>query len=228
ADGARIGAARESRRSAFALVDARERIERPAGGRANLEVLVLARAQAAIASVRDHRGIVGAELGARIEHAHVALLAERAQPLAQALVRADAARDDERRQLRLIQRACALESERFDDRLLELIGEIRAHLVVELYAARGNDDRGLQPAEAEIESGPIEHRARELEAAWLALLGELRERGAAGVWQAKKLRGFVECFARGIVDGRADDLILAEPAHFGEQRVAARHEQREE
>src|SRR5688500_16674486 len=47
---------------------AAERVERPARGRTDAKVVVLACGQPTVAGVGDHGGIVGAKLGARIQN----------------------------------------------------------------------------------------------------------------------------------------------------------------
>src|SRR5687767_14434928 len=47
---------------------AEERIEGPPRGRTDAQIVVLAGGEPTVASVGDHGGIVGAKLGARIEH----------------------------------------------------------------------------------------------------------------------------------------------------------------
>ena len=65
--------------------------------RADREIVVFARAEAPIASVRDHRGIVGAELRPRIEHLQTAGARPSAfSCCAQAPIGADAAGHDQR------------------------------------------------------------------------------------------------------------------------------------
>jgi hypothetical protein len=88
--------------------------------------------------------------------------------------------------------ARALRDQRFDYGLLELARNVGARLIVQLHVARRDDDRGLQSAEAEIETRAIEHRPRELEFAGSAAAGERCQRRSARIRQAEQLRGLVE------------------------------------
>src|SRR5690606_27026603 len=128
---------------------------------------------------------------------------------------------------RLLERALALGDERLDDGILKLASNVGARRVIELESSRRDDDRRFQAAETEVEPGPIEHRPRKTKAARFPGIRQLRERGAAGVRQPEQLCGLVERFAGRVIDRRADDVVLPEPANFREQGMPARDEQRE-
>lgn len=140
-----------------------ERIERPPCGRANRKILVLARGQSAIACVRNHRSVVGAELGPRIVHAHVTSLSERGQLASEGLVRTYAAGNDKRCESRVFERPIAFGSEGLNHRALEFRGDIRPRLLIERETAHRYDHSSLESAETEIEPRPIEHGTRKFE-----------------------------------------------------------------
>src|SRR5690606_10754104 len=117
---------------------------------------MLAPGQPAVASVRDHRRVVRAELRSRIKYPQAAATPERRESLPQTLVCADTACDDERRQPRLLRGARAFRDQRLDDRLLELEGHVRACLLIQRNIARCDDDGRLQSAEAEVQPGTIQ------------------------------------------------------------------------
>src|SRR3954470_10760717 len=71
-----------------------QRVQRPARAGADLQFVVLAAGQTAIASVRDHRRVVRTELRPRIEDFQPGALTQSPEFGAQLLIRADAARDD--------------------------------------------------------------------------------------------------------------------------------------
>ena len=150
------------------------------------------------------------------------------QHLAQPPVRADAAGDDERIEAGGPQRAQRLRDQRIDDRFLEAARDVGTRRVVEHAAAHGDDDRRLQPAEAEIEARPVEHRARELEHARAAALGEGRERGPARIAEAEQLRRLVEGLARGVVLGLPQDPVAPDALDFDQEGVPSRHLERHE
>src|SRR6185436_10425431 len=70
-----------------------QRVQRPARAGADLQFVVLAAGQTAIASVRDHRSVVRTELRPRIEDLQSSASAQSAELGAQRLIRADAAGD---------------------------------------------------------------------------------------------------------------------------------------
>src|SRR5947199_1884969 len=59
----------------------------------------------------------------------------------------------------------------------------------------------------------------------IAALRQLLDRRPAGIGQAEQLRGLVEGFSGGIVDGRREAAIIAEPPHFEQLAMPARDEQ---
>ena len=150
------------------------------------------------------------------------------QHLAQPPVRADAAGDDQRVEAGGPQRAQGLRDQRVDDRLLEAARDVGTRRIVERAAAHGDDDRRLQPAEAEIEARPVEHGARELEYARAAVLGQGRQRGPARIAEAEQLRRLVEGLARGVVLGLPQDPVAPDALHLDQEGMAARHLQRHE
>jgi hypothetical protein len=85
----------------------------------------------------------------------------------------------------------------------------------------------LEPGEAEVEPGPVEHRPRKLEDPRPARLRELREPGAARKPEAEQLRGLVEGLAGRVVERVAEHPVVADRPHVDEHRVPTRNEQRE-
>ena len=148
---------------------------------------------------------------------------------AQAPVGADAAGDHQPVGGRsAVQRAQRLGHERLDHRVLESARDIGARRVVERAAAHGDHHRGLEPAEAEVEARPVEHRPRKFVHAVAPLLGQRRERRPAGIAEAEQFRGLVEGLARGVVLGFAEHPVAADARDLDQHGVAARDLQRHE
>jgi hypothetical protein len=80
------------------------------------------------------------------------------------LVCSHTACDDERSIAGLIEGAATFRDEGVDNSLLKFRCEISACAVVEFEASSCDDDCRLQPTETEVESGAIQHGAREFEA----------------------------------------------------------------
>ncbi|MCY1532759.1 hypothetical protein D9M68_680480 [compost metagenome] len=74
----------------------------------------------------------------------------------------------------------------------------------------------------------MQQRARQLEGRGVAVFGQLREPGAAGVRQAHELGALVEGLAGRVVDGLAEQFVAAHAVDPHQLRVAARHQQRHE
>src|ERR1044072_6383481 len=121
-----------------------QRGQRPARAGADLQLVVLAAGQPAIASVRDHRRVVRTELRPRIEDLQARAPAERGELAAQVLIGTDAACDDERRHSGLSRSARALRDQRFYDGLLKLARHVGTRLLIELHVARRDDHCGFQ------------------------------------------------------------------------------------
>ncbi len=179
-----------------------------------------------MARERDHRGIVGAELRPRIVQARARLRRPARQLLAQPAVRAHAAGDHQRADAGHRERAQALADQRFHHRILEAARGVGARLIVEVAAAQGDDHRGLDAAEAEVEAGPVEHRAREIEYARAPGLGQRGERRSPGIAEAQELGGLVEGLSRCIVQRLAEHPVSADTRDFDQHGVPARDLQR--
>ncbi len=92
----------------------------------------------------------------------------------------------------------------------------------------------FESAEAEAElsvervrpvfAGVVES-AREAHGVRVATFGEVLNGGPAGIAEAKERCAFVEGFARGVVDGLADDFIVPGLFHVHESCVAAGNQQ---
>src|SRR5687768_1051432 len=70
-------------------------VQGPTRGGSDFQIVVLARGEPTVAGVSDHGGIVGAELGPRIQNLQPTAFAERLELRAQAPIGTDAARDDQ-------------------------------------------------------------------------------------------------------------------------------------
>lgn len=175
-----------------------------------------------MACERDHRGVVGAEFRAREVHARAGCVDRPGECRAQPAVDADAARDGQSVDARLAQRSQGLRDQCVDHRVLEAARHVRAGRVVEHASAYGDDHGGLESAEAEIEPWPVEHRARKLDGAGAAALGERRERGPAGVAEVEEFRRLVEGLSCRIVQRLSEDAVPPKARYFHQHRVPAR------
>ncbi len=170
---------------------------------------------------RDHRGIIGAELRPREKCATASRRDGARERLTEPPVRTDAACDYQRPEARLPERAKGFRDERIHDRVLESPRDVGTRRFVERAAAHRDDDRGLQSAEAEIESGPVEHRPREFEHAVAAVLGNRSERGPSRIAEPEELGGLVEGLAGSIILGLAENPVAPDACDFDQHRVAA-------
>ena len=171
---------------------------------------------------RDHRSVVGAKLRPRKEHP-TAFGRDRAREfLAQAPIGANSARNHECVDSGLAERPERLGDERFDHCALETPRDVGARLPIEILAANRYDHRGLQAAEAEIEAGPVEHRARKYPEAVPPAPRELRKCGPTRIVEPQQLCGLVECLARSIVQRLAEHAVAPDSRNQDEHRVAAR------
>src|SRR5579871_586168 len=144
----------------------REGIEGPAGSERSLPRFAGGEAQGA--GVGDHGAVIGAELGPRIEDLAAEIRGELLQAFPQALVRAHAARHHQAALTGLLQGEPALDGEGVHHCVFEGACDIRAGGVVLRRVLQGDQYRGLESAETEVESGPVRHGPRQLEAAGLA------------------------------------------------------------
>ena len=114
--------------------------------------------------------------------------------------------------------------EHVDDRGLERRGDVGdlglgmlAHVL---------HHRGLQPREREVVA-VVEHRARERDRVRIALACQAVDRRTAGIAEPEEPRDLVERLARRVVDRLAEHAVLAVVVHRDEQRVPARHDERD-
>ena len=84
--------------------------------------------------------------------------------------------------------------------------------------------RCLQPAEADVVA-LVQHRPREGDGLRVALAGLAVDGRPARVTEAEEAGHLVERLAGCIVDGAADEPVLAVVAHLDDHRVPARHQQ---
>ncbi len=160
-------------------------------------------------------------------HASTRLRHPACKLLAQPAVRAHAARDHQRTDASHRQRAQALADQRLDHRILEAARGVRARLIVQLAAAQGDDHRGLDAAEAEVEARPVEHRPREIEYARPAGRSQRGQRRSPRVAEAQELGSLVEGFPRRVVQRLPQDPVAPHTLHLDQHGVAARHLQRD-
>ncbi len=83
----------------------------------------------------------------------------------------------------------------------------------------------FQPAETEIQAGPVEHGPGEMKPLRVTLLRKPGQRGPAGVTEAEQLRGLVERLADRIVATFAQNPIIAGAAHIHQLSVSAGNQQ---
>ena len=126
-----------------------------------------------------------------------------------------------------------------DDGVLEAPGELGHDRLGERRLGRvgqagigprlGDDPpgRGLEPREAEVVR-VAEPRPREDAVAAGRRLGRATDRRAAGVAEAEQPPDLVERLAGGVVEGRAEQPVGQVVAHLGQERVAARDDERDE
>ena len=84
------------------------------------------------------------------------------------------------------------------------------------------EEGGLETGEAVVESGNV--GLAEGVGFGVSRTGQLVDDGAAGVTEAHDLGAFVHGFARGIVDGLAEDFHLVVAVHADDLGVASAHE----
>ena len=88
-------------------------------------------------------------------------------------------------------------------------------------------DRALEAGEGEMRFGRAEQGPRKRDRLGVAVAGQRFDRRPAGIGQAEQFRGLVEGFAGGIVDRRRQAAIVADPAHFEQLAMPARHQQQQ-
>ena len=182
----------------------------------------------AASRVGDHRPVVRAQLGAWIADGRSRAVRHAGERRAEPAVRAHAAGDDECPQPGRLEGAAALDHQRVDDGILERAGHVGPKALVAALALQSIACERLEAAEAEIESRPVRHRAREPEAIGVAGEGEVRERGAAGVRETEQRRDLVERLPRRIVHRLPEDAVRPDRRDFDELGMSTRDEQREE
>src|SRR5437764_1766731 len=86
--------------------------------------------------------------------------------------------------------------------------------------------RGLEPGEAELEPGAIEHRPREAQGAGGPVRGELRELRPAGIGEPEELGSLVEGLPGRVIAARAKHPVLPERRDLDQECVAAGYQER--
>ena len=186
------------------------------------------RRQAQCAGERDHRAVVGAELELRVVNLEAFRGGRCVQPLAQPAVRADAAGDHQPLMTGRLERGAAFRDQHIDDRFLEFRGDVGLRGRLGCGVANERQHRRLQPAEAELEIAARDHRSGQAMAPALPPVGELRERGAAGIAEPEHLRGLVERLAGRVVQRLAEQPVAPDALDLHQLGVTARDEQRDE
>ena len=93
--------------------------------------------------------------------------------------------------------------------------------------AHSPQHRGLETGERELEA-LVPHRTRKRETGRIALGREPLDRRAARIPQAQERRHLVERLAGGVIAGRAQQAVASPGGNVEQQRMPARHEQRDE
>ena len=106
------------------------------------------------------------------------------------------------------------------------VGLACLQLVAQL--ARLGEHGGLQPGEGKIQVTAVQQRARQGECSRVALLRQARQRRPARITQAHELGRFVKGLARRVVNGLAQQRVLAHTVHAHQLRVSTGHQQRDE
>ena len=176
----------------------------------------------------DHRAVVRAQRRTRETHAAAALGCQLRQLFAQPGVGADAAGNDQGVAVGRIQCTRALDRQGVDHGILESTGDVGPRLGRLVAPAPRQQHLGLEAAEAEVQSGPVGHRPRELVRARSPGFGEFCQLRAAGIRQSHHLCGLVEGFAGGVVQGLAEQPVLADGVDRDQLGMAAGHQQRQE
>ena len=146
----------------------------------------------------DHRRVVGAERERRRGCVR--------QRRPQRRVRGDAADDRDPLPPRLLRRLAHALDERPHDRVLvgsREVGAARSELLL-VEVAHRVEQRRLQPREREVEAGHARHG--EVERVRISFPREQIDLAAAGVAEPEQARALVECLARRVVEGRAEEL----------------------
>ena len=189
---------------------------------------MLAGEQALAAGVGDHGAVVGAEVEARVADREALFLRQGVEARAQAAVGGDAAGHHQGVETGLFDGAAALDGQGVGHRFLEGAGDVGLRLLAAVALAQGVEGEGLEAREAEVEAGPVGHGAREAVARRIALLGQGRHRGAAGIAEVQHLGGLVEGLAHGVVEGVAQHPVAADAGDLHQHRVPAGDQQGDE
>ena len=175
----------------------------------------------------DHGAVVGAKLGRRHHQLDAGLEGDALQHLADGLVGGDAAGGDQRcrRVVAFAEQPHAgaqpIEDD-LDNRLLKRRAQISDVLVAERRKLLGLQPQcGLQSGQREIRLGAAVHRPWQREPRGVAARRLLLDLRSAGIAQSEQLGGLVEGFADGIVDGGAEQRVIADAAHRHDLGVAA-------
>jgi hypothetical protein len=174
----------------------------------------------------DHRGIVGAELKARIVHANTLFRGGRIESRAQAPVRTHAARHNERIEPGTRDSPQAFRDECVDDRILQCESDIGAILLARVRScAYGVQHGGFQSRKTEFKTGAIKHRPREHVSRFTTSLRKTREMRATGIWKAEQLGAFVEGLSCSVISRFTENGISPDARAFDQHGVTTRHQQ---
>ncbi len=148
-----------------------------------------------------------------------------AQAGAQLAIGADPAGHDQLPVAGGLDRPKRLDAKDIDDGLLHAARDVRPPLLIEGQRLRRQRHRRLKSREAELESWPVEHRARQRTRAGAALFSELGKLRTSRIGQTQKLGTFIKGLPSRIVAGLAQQPVVAQGSGFDQHRVPARHQQ---
>ena len=120
----------------------------------------------------------------------------------------------------LFQCAFAFDHQGIDHRVFERTGDISTGLLAIVVIANGIGREGFQTGKAEIQPWTVSHRTREDETPFRALRCHFREHRTARIIQTQQFGRFVEGLTGCVVNGLAEQLILANPRYANQLGMA--------
>lgn len=171
---------------------------------------------------RNHRRVVGAQIGRREQQTQSVLLAFDVEPFAKPGIDRHAAGCADCLHTGLQRRADCLTGQHVHDRLLKTranVGDVRLRIL-----AQEIQHRRLQSAEAEVVR--LRHAAWKLDCLRITGLRKTIDLWAAGITELEKLCDFVERLTGRVVNRLAENPVLSNAGGVDENRVTAGHNQR--
>jgi len=190
--------------------------------------LLLAGKEPETAGKSDHGAVVGAKFGSGKKKFGIFPAAHIRKASADRLVCAHPSSRHQAFDVRLSEGAATLDGKGVGHCVLKTPGDVCLILGGSGGGGEGVESKRLEPAEAEVETGPAAHGAGESETLRISFPSQFFQRRSPGIAEVEHLGHFVEGFSHGVINGFSKQPVFSQPSDFDQKGVAAGDQQGKE